>query len=541
MEHERPTREILSSPPEEDKRDTGNLVSVPTIALPPVLAPSGGPVKARLVVLRGTQPGRRYPLDDHSSIGRGSSCTVQIDDAMASRKHALIQRTEGASWELIDLGSRNGTLLNGRPAGHDPVRFGDHVQIGETVFLFSHTDPLEERILHRQKLEAIGRLGAGIAHDINNVLGGILMNVDYVLALGDRSLIDPEVHDCLADLRAASLLGADLTRRILAVARRGAAEHVQIDLSALVNDTLEIARRTFDRSVKVERAVAPQVHVRGDRAHLQQMLMNLLLNARDAMPQGGLLTVTLGYARPSEVESEMVAVAGHHARLVVADTGIGMDAATRLRIFEPFFTTKSADKGSGLGLATVMDVVTAHGGTIECHSQLALGTSFRVVLPALMAAARTETRTPAGVLRTPTSTRPAARILVVDDEPLSRRSICRLLSREGHTTVAANDGREALEVFKREGESIDLVLMDLDMPELDGHGAMLEMRRLRPETRVVFLTGFVTDGRKRELYDSGASAVLNKPCDAATLRDALVTALAVRGNIAQAFVPPDTR
>jgi signal transduction histidine kinase/ActR/RegA family two-component response regulator len=525
----------------EEDDETGSLRGVPRTLGAGASTASGGAMKARLVLLRGAQPGRRYPLDDHSSIGRGSSCTVQIEDAMASRRHALIQRLDATSWELIDLGSRNGTLLNGKPAGRDPVRFGDHIQIGETVFLFSHTDPLEERILHRQKLEAIGRLGAGIAHDINNVLGGILMNVDYVLGLGDRSVSDPEVHECLADLRAASLLGAELTRRILAVARRGAAEHVQIDLSTLVNDTLEIARRTFDRSVKVQRSIAPQVHVRGDRAHLQQMLMNLLLNARDAMPQGGTLTVTLGYARPSEVESEMVAVAGHHARLVVADTGIGMDASTRARIFEPFFTTKSADKGSGLGLATVMDVVTGHGGTIECHSQPSLGTSFRVVLPALMAAARTESRTPAGILRAPNLPRPTAKILVVDDEPLSRRSICRLLSRDGHLTLSAGDGREALEVFGREGQSIELVLMDLDMPELDGFGAMLEMRRRRPEVRVVFLTGFVTDVRKRELYEAGASVVLNKPCDAVTLREALALALTMSGNLSHSMIPTETR
>lgn len=525
----------------EEEDETGSLRGVPRTLAAGASTASGGAMKARLVLLRGAQPGRRYPLDDHSSIGRGSSCTVQIEDAMASRRHALIQRLDATSWELIDLGSRNGTLLNGKPAGRDPVRFGDHIQIGETVFLFSHTDPLEERILHRQKLEAIGRLGAGIAHDINNVLGGILMNVDYVLGLGDRSVSDPEVHECLADLRAASLLGAELTRRILAVARRGAAEHVQIDLSTLVNDTLEIARRTFDRSVKVQRSIAPQVHVRGDRAHLQQMLMNLLLNARDAMPQGGTLTVTLGYARPSEVESEMVAVAGHHARLVVADTGIGMDASTRARIFEPFFTTKSADKGSGLGLATVMDVVTGHGGTIECHSQPSLGTSFRVVLPALMAAARTESRTPAGILRAPNLPRPTAKILVVDDEPLSRRSICRLLSRDGHLTLSAGDGREALEVFGREGQSIELVLMDLDMPELDGYGAMLEMRRRRPEVRVVFLTGFVTDVRKRELYEAGASVVLNKPCDAVTLREALALALSMSGNLSHSMIPTETR
>ncbi len=514
---------------EEDKRDTGNLLSQTGSGLMPVPVAAPSTVMARLVILRGAQAGRRYPLDEHSSIGRGSNCTVQIEDAMASRKHAVLERsqTNATSWELVDLGSRNGTLLNGRQADRSPIRFGDHIQIGETVFLFSHADPLEERILHRQKLEAIGRLGAGIAHDINNVLGGILMNVDYVLGLGDRSLTDAEVRECLADLRAASLLGADLTRRILAVARRGAVEHVQIDLSALVNDTVEIARRSFDRSVKIDRAVVPQVHVRGDRAHLQQMLMNLLFNARDAMPNGGTLMVNLGYARASEIEPETVAVAGHHARLVVSDTGVGMDAATRQRIFEPFFTTKSADQGSGLGLATVMDVVTGHGGTIECDSRPNVGTSFRIVLPALMAAARRERRTPASMPRAETSVR-SARVLVVDDEPLSRRSICRLLMREGHTTDAAGDGREALRIFEAKGEQIDIVLMDLDMPELDGHATLVEMKKRRPDTRVVFLTGFVTDARKRELYESGALSVLHKPCDSITLREALSMALAVR-------------
>ena len=126
-------------------------------------------------------------------------------------------------------------------------------------------------------------------------------------------------------------------------------------------------------------------------------------------------------------------------------------------------------------------------------------------------------------------------------EPLSRRSICRLLSRDGHLTLSAGDGREALEVFGREGQSIELVLMDLDMPELDGYGAMLEMRRRRPEVRVVFLTGFVTDVRKRELYEAGASVVLNKPCDAVTLREALALALSMSGNLSHSMIPTETR
>jgi two-component system cell cycle sensor histidine kinase/response regulator CckA len=481
--------------------------------------------RARLVVLQGSQQGRKYPLDEQSTIGRATACTVQLEDSMVSRKHAILERNPDGTWLLVDLGSRNGTMLNGRRAGRDPIRFGDRIQIGETILLFSHVDPIEERILHRQKLEAIGRLGAGISHDINNVLGGILMNTDFILSLGEGKLSDPEVQESLADLRASAVLGAELTRRILSLARRGSGEHSQVDLSALVDEAMDLARRTFDRSIRVDREIAPQIHVRGDRGHLHQMLMNLLLNAKDAMLAGGVLSVRLAHADTAEVDSEMVAVAGHHVMLEVIDSGVGMNAATRQRIFEPFFTTKSAEKGSGLGLSTVLEVVTGHGGTITCESEIGKGATFRVVLPALVATARPESRTPLGLVRQPV-VRGAARILVVDDEPVSRRSLCRLLSREGHTMIPAADGREALAMLTAEPSSVDLVLMDLDMPELDGQETQLAMRRVRHDVRVVFLTGFVEESRKRELLDEGACAVLAKPCEADVLRAAITSALA---------------
>ncbi len=296
-------------------RDQDGLTTrvVPTGSSMPQEQPGSG--RARLVVLQGSQPGRKYPLDGHSSIGRASSCTVQLDDALVSREHALLERTADGTWVLVDLGSRNGCRLNGRRAGRDPIRFGDRVQIGDTVLLFSHVDPLEERILHRQKLEAIGRLGAGISHDINNVLGGILMNADFILALGDAKLSDPEVREALVDLRASAVLGADLTRRILSVARRGSGEHGQVDLSALVEEALGLARRSFDQSIRIEREIAPGIHVRGDRAQLHQLVMNLALNARDAMSAGGALMVRLAYAESTEVDSEMVVVAGPHPSL----------------------------------------------------------------------------------------------------------------------------------------------------------------------------------------------------------------------------------
>ena len=512
---------------DDGERTTRNLQAAQLPAGPEVgtVGSSARPL-AQLVVLRGQQPGQRYPLGDHSTIGRGSACRVVLDDERASRSHAVVQRVGDTTWTLSDLGSRNGTLLNGAKVESNTIRFGDRLQIGATVLLFSHADPLEERIQHQQKLEAIGRLGAGVAHDINNVLGGILMNADYLLGLGPRSLTDPEVRDCLNDLRAATALGADLTRRIIAVARRSATEHVQVDLSMLVHETVALARRTFDRSIVFDVAVAPQIHVRGDRGQLQQVVMNLLLNARDAMPSGGTLRISLGHARASEVDDDLVAVAGLHARLLVNDTGVGMDDSTRARAFEPFFTTKAAEGGmGGVGLSSVLSVVTAHGGTVSCESAVGVGSTFRVVLPALIAAARAEIPTPLAARRpgAPPLVVRSARILVVDDEPLSRRGLCRLLERDGHRTAHAADGLEALTAYEK--EPFDLVLMDLDMPCLDGQAAFARMREIAPETLVVFVTGFVSDVRRRELVEAGASAILDKPCEASILREAVNTAL----------------
>ncbi|MFO0682201.1 MAG: response regulator [Sandaracinus sp.] len=494
---------------------------------------------ARLVVLSGPHPGRRYPLDEVSTLGREPGSTVPLEDGVASRRHARLARLPDGNWEITDLGSRNGTVVNGKRVRREPIRFGDRIQIGQTVYLFSHVDPLEERILHRQKLEAIGRLGAGIAHDINNILGGILMNAEFLSSLdGTRPLKDDEVVESLRDLRAAAALGADLTRRILVLARRGSGEHQQIDLSQLVLEAISLARRTFARAIRVEEDVAPAIHVRGDRTHLHQMMMNLLLNARDALPEGGTITVSLQPATQADVSTGDVAVAGKHVAIVVADNGVGMDAATKARVFEPFFTTKSSDGGSGLGLSTVLDVMTAHGGTVLCESEPGQGTKFRAVLPALVAIAREESKTPLATLRMPQTKPEKYTILVVDDEPLSRRSIARLMTREGHEVLTAADGKEAVAFFRPGGPQIDLVLMDLDMPELDGQGAQREMARTHPQVPVVILTGFVEDSRRQELIDAGVQSVLVKPCSTEMLRGAIASAIGMPRFVAPRPGPP---
>lgn len=508
-----------------DRRSTrleNDTLSTPVITHAP---PATTRVRARLVVLAGQQVGRKYPLDDSSTIGRGSSSTVPIDDTLVSRTHVTIQREPDGSYVLHDLGSRNGTLINGKRVQREPLRFGDRIQVGQTLFLFTHIDPLEDRILQRQKLEAIGRLGAGVAHDINNLLGAILVNTEY-LESGRTSappLSENEISEALADVRAAAKLGADLTKRLLAFARRGTGDHAVLDYSALVNEALELAHRTFDRKVRMERDLAPSLRVRGDRGHLHQMLMNLFINARDAMPAGGVLTVTVRAASESDVAKSALPKNAEYVLLAVADTGIGMSEETRRHIFEPFFTTKSEEKGSGLGLATVLDVVTAHGGHVACESELGHGTTFSILLPVASGAMRGDTHTPLVQVALLRADHPRGTVLVVDDEAVSRRSICRLLGREGHRTLEADSGPYALEVFSQ--SDVDVVLMDLDLPDLDGESTFRVLRERAPAARVVFLTGYVDDARQRALEAAGAFAVLHKPCEAATLRRVVEDAL----------------
>lgn len=519
----------MTSDPRDDDESDGRITSViqellvdePTGLRTGPGTPSPDRLRARLVVVAGSQVGRKYPLGDGGSIGRGSTCAVPVEDALVSRNHATITRELDDSYVLRDLGSKNGTLLNGKRIAREVLKFGDRIQVGQTLLLYTHVDPLEDRVLQRQKLEAIGRLGAGVAHDINNLLGAILVNAEYLEGLPHtRQLSDEEVRECLADLRAATKLGADLTRRLLAFARRGDGEHQVIELSLLIDEGVDLARRTFDRKMRIDRRIDPALRVRGDRGHLHQMLMNLLLNARDAMPQGGTLTVTLRPATDGEVDPSTVIGATRYATLEIEDTGIGMDEATRRQMFEPFFTTKPAEKGSGLGLATVMDVVTAHGGHIACESVLGRGTKFIIHLPLLtgLSAHRTESHTPIGRLNSIAPDRMHGTVLVVDDEPVSRRSVCRLLQRDGHKVLEAPDGRAATDLFRSRQADVDLVLMDLDMPELDGEATQRALRDVRANVRVIFLTGYIEEGRRRALIESGAMAILQKPCDTATLR-----------------------
>ncbi|MEM7447003.1 MAG: response regulator [Myxococcota bacterium] len=484
--------------------------------------------RARILVLAGPEVGRKYVVEHSATIGRATEANIRIDDPQVSRLHSRVMADENGSFVVEDMGSRNGTMVNGSVVEKQSLNFGDRIQVGShTVLLFTHQDPLEDKVLQRQKMEAIGRLGAGIAHDFNNLLGAVMASMDYLAELPpDSKLSDEEVHECFTDIRMASKRAADLTRRLLGFARRGSSQHGPVDISTLCEEVVHLVQRTFDRSISINSNVDPDIVVTGDRGQLYQVLMNLCINARDAMPGGGVLSVVVRLQGAETLTTVPLSSSTEHAVVVIQDTGVGMDTETRKRVFEPFFTTKS-EAGSGLGLATVYEVVSAHGGHVDVQSTPNRGTTFRVLLPAIRQGRRTGTAPTMDRAEAPPTVRPSktGTILLVDDEPVVRRSAGRLLRQSGHNIIYAKDGREAVEIYRSSSPKPDLVILDLDMPNVSGEEAYERLRAQHPGVQVLFVSGYWDDERERKLQKLGALGFLPKPYDLNSLREAIAKAL----------------
>jgi two-component system cell cycle sensor histidine kinase/response regulator CckA len=468
----------------------------------------------RLSVVEGPAAGQEFKLDTSATIGRSPEANVMVDDPGVSRLHARIRRGNVGTFELEDLGSKNGTFLNGARVEHALAKLGDKIRIGPRVVLALHSfDVVEEHVVQRQRLEAVGRLGAGIAHDLNNVLAALHAGTAFLEQLpGATSLDDHRVRECLRDLKLAASQGAELTRGILRVVRGKRSARAPVDLGELAVEVARILRHTIDHSIHVETSIEPDVLVHGNHSELQQVLLNLCLNARDAMPTGGLLKVVVRLAVPSPemgLEGERQC-----AVLEVSDTGTGIDPETQSRIFEPFFTTKSEGAGFGIGLSTVRDMVKLHGGHIALESARHQGTTFRCYFPVVdsLSDAATGERPPTEVPRrddTPIN------LLLVDDEQLLRRSFGRLLRQHGFNVVEAGGGVEALELYSPAVH--DLVILDLDMPGMSGETTQLELLRRCPDARIMFASGHADPHREHVVRERGARAFLQKPYEIETL------------------------
>jgi len=465
------------------------------------------PTSVRLTVVEGPAIGQEFKIDGVATIGRSPDATVMVDDAGVSRLHARIRRSEAGTFEVEDLGSKNGTFLNGARIEHALANLGDKIRVGPRVVLtLASFDVIEEQVVQRQRLETVGRLGAGIAHDLNNVLAALHAGTAFLQQLSSTTeLGDPRVRECLRDLSLATSQGAELTRGILRIVRGKRSVREAVDLGELVVEVARILRHTIDHSIHVETAVEPEVVVHGNHSELQQVLLNLCLNARDAMPQGGRLRVAVGLVPPRAglglPMDRLCAV------LEVSDTGTGIDPETEAQIFEPFFTTKR--EGAGIGLSTVRDLVKLHGGRITLDTTKGKGSVFRLYFPALDVQTFATTGERAPVTELPARGDRPVSILLVDDEQLLRRSFGRLLRQHGFQVTEAAGGAEALTLYA--AAQHDLVILDLDMPGMSGEVTQVELLRRYPDARIMFASGHADPQREVVVRERGARAFLQKP------------------------------
>ncbi len=379
---------------------------------------------------------------------------------------------------------------------------------------------MESQFLRAQRMESIGTLAGGIAHDLNNVLSPILMAID-MLQLRCTDEVSRKWFDVL---RANAERGGNMVRQVLSFARGVEGERVALQPKHLIKEIVKILRETLPKSIEITFKLPDDLWIiSADATQIHQVLMNLCVNARDAMPEGGSISiraenmlVDANYAR-----MHIEAKAGRFVMITVSDTGPGMPADVQSRIFEPFFTTKEMTKGTGLGLSTALSIVKSHGGFINVYSELHRGSQFSVYLPAL----ETPETAAAGILQTDLPLGKGEVILVVDDEESIREITRGTLETFGYKVLTANDGTEALAIYADKKNDIALVLTDMVMPFMDGPATIRALQRMNPKVKIIAASGLEQGQRAGEGVLEGVSVFLNKPYTAEKLLKTLAEIL----------------
>ncbi len=342
-------------------------------------------VAQRLICVAGPDVGRTFRIDTPTvTIGRGP-VDVALNATDVSRSHARLYRRGVEGYAIEDLGSANKTYVNGQPLTTSvTLRPGDRIRVGETVLVFAHHDELEERMQKLQNVEGLATFAAGIAHDFNNALSVIIGGITLV----EHKLQGTGVlTDVLDDMRSSAVRSSQLALQLMQLGRAGETpDHGPVEVSQLVHRTTGLMRRRLPKTLTIINDAPEGLVVRGLEAELHLVLMNLILNARDAMPGGGTISITVRTVTldAAQTAAKLLPWAGAYVELVVKDTGSGMDAETRARAFEPFFTTKPPGRGTGLGLAMVQGIVSRHGGAVAVESAVGAGSTFTIWLPALV-------------------------------------------------------------------------------------------------------------------------------------------------------------
>jgi PAS domain S-box-containing protein len=401
---------------------------------------------------------------------------------------------------------RDGTIITVRLNGRTLT---DELGVVQSLEFIAE-DVTERRYLERelrqaQKIEAVGQLAGGIAHEFNNYLGVILGYSEFLI---EEAGTNENLRRAVAEIKAATRRTASLTRQLLAFSRKQVLEPTILDLNQVIWEVHKLLRRVVPANIEIVPVLDPALgRVKADSSQIQQILINLAVNARDAMPQGGKVTIETANTEPDEsYRSQHLGVQqGAYVMLTVRDTGSGMDAETLSRIFEPFFTTKDKGKGTGLGLATIYGIVKQSGGHMDVESSLGKGTVFRIYLPREVA--QVEQSEPA--VTQPKELGGSETILVVEDETALRRLICLSLERRGYKVLTAKDGAEALEIYQRSPSKIHLVLSDIMMPHVNGLQLREKAATLCPDVKFLFMSGY--SGEIVENLLAQGCAFLEKP------------------------------
>ncbi len=386
-------------------------------------------------------------------------------------------------------------------------RYDDHKgnPYGVLVILrdISEHKKLTAQLQHAERMEAIGTLAGGIAHDFNNLMMGIQGNVTLMLLDTDE---DNPHYQKLVSIEKMIQSGSRLTRHLLGYARKGQYEIRPIDLNSLIQETAETFGRTRREIHIHERLDASPSSIRADRSQIEQVLINMYINAADAMPGGGHLYLQTDYGSQAMMKDRPYAPKpGRYLRLQITDTGTGINEETMERIFDPFFTTKEMGRGTGLGLASAYGIVKAHGGYIDVQSEIGIGTTFTIYLAASEKLAIEKAAKPEKIVRG------QGTILFVDDEALVAEVGALMLKEAGYAVISATSGREALTLYKQKHREISLIILDMIMPDLSGGELFDLLKKVNPRARVLLSSGYSLDGQASEIMDRGCDGFIQKP------------------------------
>ncbi len=392
-------------------------------------------------------------------------------------------------------------------------------------YLITNTDiteqkQSEEHLLRAQRMESIGTLAGGIAHDLNNILSPIMMAVDMMM------LNDPndEAIRWLGMIKENTERGADLVKQVLTFARGMSGERMPVRLKHIIKELVSVLKETLPKSIDVKFDIDPELWtISADPTQVHQVLMNICINARDAMETGGTLKIAAKNVSIDENYSRMNldAKPGNFVLLTITDTGMGMPSEVVKRVFDPFFTTKEIGKGTGLGLSTALTIVKSHGGFINIYSEVKKGTRFTIYFPSVEEAR--ESGTTAVVKQLPRGNNEL--ILVVDDEENIRQITEATLERFGYRAEVAIDGTEALAVYAQHRDKIAVVITDMAMPYMDGEALIRALKKMNPEVKVIAMSGLVSVEQTGELKSLNVNAFLSKPYTAETLLTTLAEVL----------------